>query len=538
MFPEAEIRMVGKIDYDETKLAYITAWVPGRLERMFVEYTGVPVRKGDHMVELYSPDLLTAQDELLAAIRAAKKLTGSDMEIVRQTTLATVKAARERMRLWGLTPAQIADVEKAGKASDRMTIYAPLGGIVISKDAQQGMYVKTGSRIYTIADLTGVWVNLRAYESDLMWLRYGQKVEFETVAYPGRKFAGTISFIDPILDARTRTVKVRLNASNAEGRLKPGMFVKATVRTKVAASGRVMDEGLADKWICPMHPSVIKDSAGKCDICEMDIVTAKSLGYVDDAAGKGERPLVIPASAPLLTGKRAVVYVRVKDAKEPTFEWRTVELGLRAGRYYIVRSGLAEGEQVVVRGNFAIDSERQLSARPSMMDEMKRKAPEPTAGAFGKLPEEFITQLTGVFEGYFAVQKALADDDFKKALAAVKQTAQALEKVDMKPLAGKAHIAWMNASSELTGTLKRAAGAGDIKALRANFEPLSRQVTSIARRFGPLGRTLFVHRCPMAFDNRGADWLQADDKTLNPYFGAAMLRCGGVIETIKGGGNE
>jgi membrane fusion protein, copper/silver efflux system len=541
MFPATAIRMVGKIDYDETKLAYITAWVPGRLDRLFVDYTGVPVRKGDHMVELYSPELLSAQEELLAGIKAVKELKDSDIAVVRKSTLDMVKAAREKLRLWGLTPAQIEAIETSGKASDNITIHAPAGGIVIHKNAQQGMYVKTGDRIYTIADLKSIWVNLRAYESDLMWLRYGQKVEFTSVAYPGEKFSGTISFIDPVLDARTRTVKVRVNASNADGRLKPGMFVKAGVRAKIAAGGKVMDAALSGKWICPMHPSVIKDGPDKCDICGMDIVTAESMGYVSGAdAHNTAKPLVIPVTAVMLTGKRAVVYVRVKKTPQPTFEFRTVELGLRAGRYYIVRKGLKEGERVVARGAFAIDSERQLSAKPSMLDEMKKAPDKPhdhePVKTTGDLPKEFVRQLEGVFDAYFTVQKSLADDDIKAAITAVGQTKKALAAVDMKLLAGDVHMAWMKISGRLDDVLKRAQGAGDIKILRKDFEPLSIQMISAAKRFGPLGRKLFVHRCPMAFDNRGADWLQADDKTLNPYFGAAMLRCGGVIETIKGGG--
>ena len=537
MFPQAEIRMVGKIDFDETKLAYITAWVPGRLDRLFVDYTGVPVRKGDHMVELYSPELLSAQEELLAGIRAVKELKDSDVPIVRQSTLDMVKAAREKLRLWGLASEQIEAVEKSGKASDHITIRSPTGGIVIHKNAQQGMYVKTGDRIYTIADLTSIWVNLRAYESDLMWLRYGQKVKFTSVAYPGEKFSGTISFIDPVLDPRTRTVKVRVNASNADGRLKPGMFVKAAVHTKIAAGGKVMDAALAGKWICPMHPSVIKDGPAKCDICGMDIVPAESLGYVSGAGAiEGVKPLVIPASAALLTGKRAVVYVRVKDTPKPTFELRTVELGLRAGGYYIVRKGLKVGERVVTNGAFAIDSERQLSAKPSMLDEMKKAPDREPEKPIGDLPGEFTRQLSGVFDAYFAVSKALAGDDFKAAAAAIGRIKKTLDAVDMKLLKGDTHMAWMKVSGSLGEVLKRAGDAGDIKILRKDFEPLSVQMISAAGRFGPLGRKLFVLRCPMAFDNRGANWLQADDKTLNPYFGAMMLKCGGVIETIEGGG--
>ncbi len=227
-------------------------------------------------------------------------------------------AAREKLRLWGLSKAQIENVEKSGKTRDHMTIHSPESGIVIRKHLNQGAYVKTGSRIYTVADLSRVWVQLDAYESDLKWLRHGQEVSFETEAYAGEVFRGSITFIAPVLDLRTRTAKIRVITENKDGKLKPGMFVRAVVRPVVAAS-------------------------------------------------EAQAPLVIPASAPLITGKRAVVYVKVPDAKRPTFEGREVVLGPRAGDYYIVRKGLRAGELVVARGAFKIDSSLQIEAKPSMM---------------------------------------------------------------------------------------------------------------------------------------------------------------------------
>jgi len=366
-FITTEVRMVGKVEYDETRLAYIAAWVPGRLDRLFVDYTGVTVRKGDHMVSLYSPELLSAQEELLQALEAVRNLRQSNVGIVRETTQATVEAVREKLRLLGLTADQVAEIEQRGTASDHVTIYAPVGGIVVDKNALEGMYVDTGTRIYTIADLSRVWVKLNAYEADLEWIRYGQEIEFTSVSYPGEVFKGTVAFIDPILDEKTRTVKVRINAENAGGKLKPGMFVKALVRAQVASAGRVMEPRLAGKWICPMHPDVIRDSAGACDICGMPLVRTESLGYVSAEASEADRPLVIPASAPLVTGTRAVVYVEVPGAEKPTFDGREIDLGPRAGDFYIVRGGLREGERVVVKGNFKIDSSLQIQARPSMM---------------------------------------------------------------------------------------------------------------------------------------------------------------------------
>lgn len=363
----AEIRMVGKIDYDETRVKDITAWVSGRIDRLYVDFTGIRVNKGDHMVYLYSQQLLEDQQALLAAVEAEKTVKPDSNSFLDRLKFANADAVRKRLQLRGLTDEQIADIEKAGKTVDHITIYAPMGGIVIDKHKTEGTWVDTGMPIFTIADLSEVWVKLDAYESDMMWIRYGQEVEFTTEAYPGEVFKGRISFIDPVLSAKTRTVKLRVNVANSDGKLKPEMFVRAIVRAQVAQGGTVMDPEMAGKWICPMHPSVVKTQKGACDICGMDLVTTESLGYVKVDAPK-EAPIVIPASAALITGKRAVVYVKLPDSEKPTFEGREVILGSRAGDYYIVQSGLAEGETVVTNGSFKIDSALQIQAKPSMMN--------------------------------------------------------------------------------------------------------------------------------------------------------------------------
>jgi Cu(I)/Ag(I) efflux system membrane fusion protein len=324
-FVSAEIRLVGKVAYDETRLSTISAWVAGRIDHLHVDFTGVFVKKGSPMVSLYSPELLTAQAELFQAIKGARDLGRSRIAGARETALQTVDAVREKLRLWGLTQGQIEEIERRGTPSDHITILAPASGVVVRKDAVEGMYVKTGTEIYTIADLSRVWVKLDAYESDLSWIMPGQEVEFRAEAFPGESFKGTVAFVDPFVDEKTRTVKVRVNAPNADGKLKPEMFVHALVRAEMAAGGKV-----------------ITDPVGEA------------------------APLVIPASAPLITGKRAVVYVAV-PGQEGTYEGREVVLGPRAGDWYLVASGLAEGERVVVNGNFKIDSAAQILAKPSMM---------------------------------------------------------------------------------------------------------------------------------------------------------------------------
>ena len=401
-FITAEIRMVGKIDYDETRVKSITSWVAGRIDRLYVDYTGITVAEADHMVYIYSPQLLSAQAELIQAARSVSAMNADSSDLVRRSIEGTLKAARQKMRLLGLTEQQVGDIERTGEPTDHLTIYSPMGGVVIEKSATEGMYVETGTPIYRVADLSRLWVRLDAYESDMMWIRYGQEVVFAAEAYPGEIFRGTISFIDPMINERTRTYKLRLNVDNSDGRLKPEMFVRAVVRSQVAAAGRVMDPNLAGKWICPMHPDIVKDGPAPCDICGMDLVTAESLKLAGPA-GPNEPPLVIPASAPLITGKRAVVYVRIPDVNEPTFEGREVLLGPRAGDYYIVNEGLAEGERVVTNGNFKIDSALQLRAAPSMMSAEMWGEPDAADGAEqticpvmgGKIDKTVFTEYEG-----------------------------------------------------------------------------------------------------------------------------------------------
>ncbi|MFT5128882.1 MAG: Cu(I)/Ag(I) efflux system membrane fusion protein, partial [Rhodothermales bacterium] len=421
---ERDVRMVGTIEYDERRLATINAWVGGRLDKIYVDYTGVTVSKGDHMVWMYSPEILAAQEELLQSRIAVDRSGDNGLSIIRENAQATLEATRGKLALWGLSAEQIAEVEASGKASDHIQINAPIGGVVIHKNAVEGMYVKTGTPIYRIVDLSHVWAKLDAYESDLAWVRYGQEVSFESEAYPGQKFTGRVSFIDPVLNKTTRTVKVRVNVANADGRLKPGMFVRAILHSGVAAGGKVIDADLAGKWISPMHPEIVSDEPGQCSICGMDLVKSEDLGFVSAAEASTGAPLVIPVTAALVTGKRAVVYVQKPD--DPgRFVGRTVTLGARAGEFYTVEAGLEEGELVVTQGNFKIDSALQIQAKPSMMS-----ASEPADPA--------------VFRSYLKIQEALAKDQLDPA----REAAKALDLPAARGIADSADIAAARAQFE------------------------------------------------------------------------------------------
>jgi len=458
---EATVRMVGKVDYDETRFKYITAWVSGRLDRLFVDYTGVSVEEDAHMVYIYSEELYAAQQELIEALKSSGEQRETGRNFFNTGGIDLLESAREKLRLLGLSVEQIAKIETQTKPEDHTLINSPLSGIVIEKLKQEGDRVRVGERIYTVADLSQLWVQMDAYESDLIWLRYGQTVTFFTEAYPGEKFRGRIAFIDPVLDEKTRTVKVRVNVPNEHGRLKPEMFVRAVVKAQIAGGGRVIDADLAGKWVSPMHPEIVKDEPGACDICGMPLVRAELLGYVATNAAGAAAPLVIPASAALLTGTRAIVYVELPDTKEPTFEGREIVLGPRAGDYYLVKHGLSEGELVATAGNFKIDSALQIQAQPSMMTPegggggghdhgghgggAKKTAGGPAMETVD-LPVSVRRKLEEIGAAFKVIQAAAAGDNREEIRSAWRNFGRLVQSVDADSLTGHAKMVWKELS--------------------------------------------------------------------------------------------
>ena len=515
-FPEMQVRLVGKLAYDETRVKSLTARFPARIEELYVNFTGVKVQPGEHLAKVYSPELLTAQRELLTAYK-------------RDPNSSITRVARGKLRLWGLLPYQIDSIIKRGKARDRFVLRAPIGGVVVAKNVKEGDYLKIGSPFFRIVDLSELWLNLDAYESDITWLRYGQEVAFSVEALPGEDFQGRIVFIEPEVDRKTRTVSIRVNVPNLDGRLKPGMFARGDVAVKMAAEGRVFAPEFAGKWISPMHPEVIKDEPGKCDVCGMPLVSAEELGYVEnqDVA----QPLIIPDSAVLRTGKRAVVYVAQKNAERPTYEGREVVLGPRAGNFFIVKSGLAEGERVVSNGAFKIDSALQIQAKPSMMNP-QGGGPAPahdhgeltTAAEKEQTPNEGTTMLevsgnlaAQLITPYLALQKALAGDDLDAAKTSL---------TSMVTVTGHA-----GQLAELLHTMLGAESLEDIR--RPHFETLSNAlIAAVKASPASFNNELLIMHCPMAFGDRGADWLQMSEPLNNPYFGAMMLGCGDIKERL------
>lgn len=412
-----EIRTVGKIDYNESRVELISARIAGRVDRLYVDFTGIEVKEQDHLVDLYSPELYSAQAELIRALEASESGDKKGAErLVDRFTEANLLAVREKLRLWGLLPEQIAEIEKTRKVRTHITIYAPLAGTVIEKDVRLGQYIKEGDQLYRIAELDPIWLYLDLYEYDIASVRYGQPVDVALEAFPGETFRGIVTFIDPFLDDRTRTIKVRVNLKNPDRRLKAGMYASATIRVRLLSNGSPAPTGLEGKFSCPMHPEVIQDGGGKCPVCRMDLIQipdggpfSAMAGHKHDepgpvAAAPADRaalpeatttlpadPLAIPASAVLDTGRRQIAYRATKDDNFELVELQlgrlatsTDETGL-ATLYYPVLSGLNEGDRMVVRGGFLLDSQTQIEGRPSLLF-AKGQAGSSLHGGHGSMP--------------------------------------------------------------------------------------------------------------------------------------------------------
>jgi len=524
-----KIRLVGKVAYDESRLSYISAWVPGRIDKIFVDFTGTKVREGDHLIKIYSPELLATQEEYLQAVKNLNESKDSNLSLMRNTSKTTLQSSREKLQLYGINEKQIDALLKRGMPEKHMTIYSPVSGTVIHKNGFEGMYLKTGDKIYTIADLSQVWLHLDAYESDIQWLHYGQNVVIEAESYPGEIFQGKIAFIDPYVNDTTRTIKLRVNVDNIGEKLKPGMFVRTTIKATLGDEGKIYEETLAGKWICPMHPDIIKKTQEMCDICGMDLIPTKEFGFADNPTANN-KVLTISKTAPLITGKRAVVYVENNTNKDTLkrYEGREIILGPRAGDRYIVLSGLSEGEKVVVKGNFKIDSALQIQASPSMMN----------PGEYYNTSNNNLSQnitskdddagiLAEALPHYLAISMSLAQDDPHSAVDNLQKFKKKIEELLQNKILEDKKEGILPEIQELMNRLQNI--THDIESLRLQFKDITDILKNILDKYAyHEDLKLYLTFCPMAFNNKGAYWLQHSPKVMNPYFGKSMLECGSI----------
>jgi Cu(I)/Ag(I) efflux system membrane fusion protein len=305
---DRQIRTVGKVEPDETRLAFVNTKISGWVKKLYIDYTGQNVVKGQPLLSIYSPDLVTAQDEYLLALRAkAAAPANAGFEDVTASQQSLIDSSKRRLVLWDITAEQIAELEKSGKPKTDITLQAPLDGIVLEKMVLEGTYVQPGMNLYRIADLSSIWIIADIYEYEAPLVKVGQDARVSFAYEPGESFTAVVNYVYPVLDPTTRTIKVRLAAKNPHLKLKPEMF--ANVEITVTSGKR----------------------------------------------------LAIPTEAVLDSGLRKIVYV---EKKPGVYEMRDVKLGVSGERYVEVLSGIQKGEMVVTSGNFLIDSESQLRAGP------------------------------------------------------------------------------------------------------------------------------------------------------------------------------
>jgi RND family efflux transporter MFP subunit len=308
------IRTTGSVTYDETRLTTITPKFSGFVEQLHVNFTGQAVRRGQPLLEVYAPELVAAQEELLAALRMAEQMrAGASSDFVARTA-GLVDAARRRLLLWDISPAQIQRIEQSGEVRRTLTMHAPSSGFVTEKMVQSGQSIALGMPLYRLADLSTVWVEADVYEQDLRFVTVGDIVRVEITAYPGDAFNGRLSYIYPDVRPETRTTRVRIELVNAGSRIKPGMY--ATV-------------------------------------------------HID--AAHAERAVVVPRDAVMHSGTHAMVFV---EEAPGTYRVREVTVGIDAGGQTQILSGLVAGERVVSRANFLLDSESRLSETMGDMPDM------------------------------------------------------------------------------------------------------------------------------------------------------------------------
>lgn len=479
------IRLSGKVQADERLLFTQSSHIPGRIEKLTVNFTGEFISEGQIIAYVYSPELVTAQEELFEARK------------IKETQPSLFLAAKEKLKNWKLTDKQIEQILSSDKKIEQFPILANVSGYVTEKMVNLGDYIKQGQPIYEIADLSKVWILFDVYESDMSWIKKGATVDYTVQSLPGRSFNGTISYLDPVIDPKTRVAKARVETNNKELLLKPEMFTSGTVSAQVKTSNSLIS---------------------------------------------------VPKTAVMWTGKRSVVYVMQSSAQGVNFMMREVTLGPELGESYVIESGIQKGEEIAVHGTFSIDAAAQLVGKPSMMNPEGGVAM--TGHNHGGSQTTQITNTTVSSElfalsgktkkalkplltVYFKLKDALVDDDIEKAKVAGKEMKNVLGKVDMNLFKGDAQTFWMQQSSTLKQNTQHIEHLSDITAVREQFISISNTMIALAESFDPIDTPIYVQHCPMADSNNGADWLSLEKEIRNPYFGAQMLKCGEVKSTIN-----
>ena len=471
---EKEIRINGRIKVAENQKYSQTSHISGRIERLEIGFTGEKITKGQLLAWVYSPELVTAQKELLEAWKT------------RENAPQLYRASRAKLQNWKLSEKQIDQIIKKGTPQEQLPIYADVSGTILRKNVELGDYIKKGQTLFEVADLSSVWANFDIYESDLSWINTGDMVHFQMKSFPGQDFSGQVSFIDPVINPKTRVAAARVILSNPDELLKPEQFI---------------------------------------------------VGKIHSTLKTEEEALVVPKSAVMWTGGRSIVYVKKEMDSGVYFVMKEVALGASLGQEYIILEGLEEGEELATNGTFSIDAAAQLVGKASMMNPegKKKNSSDDSEQEIEKVAfsDASKMELKPLFAKYIELKTALVNDNFEGSHQASLDMMRILERIDMGVFEGESHMVWMKYEKRLQKNIKQANETEDISGLRTAFKPLSRDLIDLVKTMDSIDLPLFIEYCPMAENNTGADWLSTEAEIRNPYFGASMLGCGEVKEEIR-----
>lgn len=478
-----EIRTVGRVDYNERRVEHIHTKMEGWVEKLYVDFLGEEVKKGAPLLSIYSPELVSTQEEYLLALKYKKSLGQSPFSVISEGAGTLLSSTRRRLELFDITSRQIDEIEQSGEVRKDLILHSPTHGVVTEKMVQEGMYVKPGMNLYTIADISDVWVYADIYEYELPWLKVGQEAEMTLSYLTGKTFRGKISYIYPFLDKKTRTVKVRMQFDNPGWELKPNMYTNVKVRSRIAGA-----------------------------------------------------TLAVPVEAVLRSGDKDVVILSLPGGK---FLPRDLRIGVEGGGYYQVLDGLSEGDRVVTSAQFLIDSESKLKeaiskmleaqkekgsateqkTSPAAMKSMKMEGKIPS----GTLSEPLRRQMDKIVESYLVLQKKLSADSIEGVRPLTVTIATLAEQVKTEDTD---HI--LKATTTTLTAVAPELLSSDIKTVRKGFKKLSSALTAYVKsadRQGAKEKGLKIFYCPMV----KVEWMQTADAVENPFFGSKMPKCGSKV---------
>ncbi len=456
---ESNVRLLGKIDLDEAGgTIELVSHIPGRIERLYLRSEGEKVFRGQKIAEVYSPELVRAQYELLEAVKMKNK--------------ELIEAAKEKLRNWKLTDNQIEAIIQSEKVKNNFTIYADRSGIIENIRVKTGSYVKTGTPLADLQNLKKLLAVFEVYEYDYSKIKLGDKIRFTTSSVPGRSFYAKVRYLEPALDEAKRVL---------------------LVKAEIQGSGRHL-----------LRPNML---------LEGELLQIK----------KGSKQLLIPRSAVLWTGERSVVYVKNKEASVPTFEYKEILLGEAVGDFYVVKEGLKQGDEIVVSGEFFLDSAMQLNNRSSMINGLLVNNEIRKTYRINEKNWKYMQEL---LEEYLLLKDALVTENTREASKYAKNIFNKLKNAPVLENQ-EAQAFWSEKQKHLKMHSQKIIDQ-PVSEQRNQFVYLSDAMVEITRAFKlhPQGGEAHIVYCPMFLEDRKAYWIAKESEVRNPYFGKKMLKCG------------